>query len=116
MERFVGIVHVIDTSARALKEAIYSLLSQHSLSSSQIRGQGYDRASNMQGDISSLKTLIMRDTPSTYCIICFAHQLQLTLVAVASKVDDVAWLFYSITNVLNCIGASFKRRDKLREK
>ncbi|XP_009623456.2 uncharacterized protein [Nicotiana tomentosiformis] len=85
IERFLSIVHVKDTYAKSLKEAIYSLLLEHSLSKFEIRGQGYDGASNMQGEINGLKTLIMNDTPSAYCIHYFAHQLQLTLVAVAKK-------------------------------
>ncbi|XP_015159887.1 zinc finger MYM-type protein 1-like [Solanum tuberosum] len=56
VERFIDLVHVSDTSACSLKKAIYSLLSVHSLSPSKIRGQGYDGASNMKGDINGLKT------------------------------------------------------------
>ncbi|XP_060182153.1 uncharacterized protein LOC132611798 [Lycium barbarum] len=115
VERFVGIIHVSDTSARSLKEAIYSFLSDHSLSPSQIRGQGYDGASNMQGELNGLKTLILNETPSAYCIHCFAHQLQLTLVALAKKNSNVDDFFCIVTNVLNIVGASFKRRDLLRE-
>nr|XP_009777610.1 PREDICTED: zinc finger MYM-type protein 1-like [Nicotiana sylvestris] len=114
VERFVGLVHVSDTSACSLKEAIYSLLSDHSLSPSQIRGQGYDGASNMRGEISGLKTLIMKDSSSAYYIHCFAHQLQLTLVAMSKKHLDVEDFFFHVTNVLNVIGVSFKRRDLLR--
>ncbi|XP_070040175.1 uncharacterized protein LOC142177355 [Nicotiana tabacum] len=44
-ERFLGIVHVSDTSSSSLQKAIYSLLLDHSLSKSKIRGQGYDGAS-----------------------------------------------------------------------
>jgi len=54
----------------------------------QIRGQGYDGASNMKGDIKGLKTLIMQESPSAYYIHCFAHQLQLVLVAVAKGNTD----------------------------
>ncbi|XP_009613943.2 uncharacterized protein [Nicotiana tomentosiformis] len=56
VERFVCLVHVSDISACSLKEEIYSLLSDHSLSTSKIRGQGYDGASNMKGEINGLKT------------------------------------------------------------
>ena len=38
VERFLGIVHVDDTSALSLKDAILSLLMEHSLSPSMIRG------------------------------------------------------------------------------
>ncbi|XP_060210752.1 uncharacterized protein LOC132637721 [Lycium barbarum] len=115
IERFLSVVHVKDTSARSLKDAIYSLLLEHNLSSSQIRGQGYDGASNMQGEINGLKTLIMKDSPSAYCTHCFAHQLQLTLVAVAKKHHEVDQFFDILANVLNVIGGSFKRREMLRD-
>ncbi|XP_059277721.1 uncharacterized protein LOC132031852 [Lycium ferocissimum] len=109
IERFVGIVHVNDTSARSMKETLYSFLSDHSLSPSQIRGQGYDGASNMQGELNGLKSLILRDTPSAYSTHCFAHQLRLTLVAFVKKNSDVDDFFCIVTNVLNIVGASYKR-------
>ncbi|XP_060170421.1 uncharacterized protein LOC132601341 [Lycium barbarum] len=115
IERFVGIVHVNDTSARSMKETVYSFLSDHSLSPSQIRGQGYDGASNMQGELNGLKSLILRDTPSAYSTHCFAHQLQLTLVALVKKTSDVDDFFCIVTNVLNIVEASYKRRDLLRQ-
>ncbi|XP_048493292.1 uncharacterized protein LOC125493812 [Beta vulgaris subsp. vulgaris] len=61
---------------------------EHSLSFSRVRGQGYDGASNMQGAINGLKTLILNESPSAHCVHCFTHQLQLTLVAVAKKNAD----------------------------
>ncbi|XP_047264527.1 uncharacterized protein LOC107865322 [Capsicum annuum] len=55
IERFIGLVHVTDTSACSLKKTIYSLLPDHSLSLSKIRGQGYDGASNMKGEINVIE-------------------------------------------------------------
>ncbi|KAH0665562.1 hypothetical protein KY285_026768 [Solanum tuberosum] len=115
IESFLGIVHVGDTSARSLQKVIYSLLLDHSLCLSRLRGQGYDGASNMQGEKNGLKSLILQDAPSAYYIHCFAHQLQLTLVALSKKHPDVKNFFYVVTNVLNTIGTSFKRRDLLRQ-
>ncbi|XP_021734862.1 zinc finger MYM-type protein 1-like [Chenopodium quinoa] len=115
MERFVGIVHVGDTTALSLKDAILSLLVEHSLSPSMIRGQGYDGASNMMGEINGLKTLIMNDTPRDYYIHCFAHQLQLTLVAIAKRNDSCGWLFEILANLLNVVGVSCKRREMIRD-
>ncbi|XP_047258742.1 uncharacterized protein LOC124890939 [Capsicum annuum] len=71
-ERVIAIVHVGDTSAKTLKETICSFLMRHSLSTSKIRGQSYDGASNMQGEMNGLKALILQETPSAYCI----HSLQ----------------------------------------
>ena len=116
IERFLGLVHVSDTTAASLKLAIEKLFSKHSLSISRLRGQGYDGASNMRGEFNGLKTLIMNDNASAYYIHCFAHQLQFTLVAVAKKHAQVALLFNIVSNVVNVAGGSSKRQDLLREK
>ena len=60
IERFLGIVHVASTTALSLKCAIECLLYEHNLSSLKLCGQGYDEASNTQGDINGLKTLILK--------------------------------------------------------
>ncbi|GJY90603.1 zinc finger MYM-type protein 1-like protein [Tanacetum coccineum] len=104
-----------DTTALTLRDGIYSMLAEHSLSPSRIRGQGYDGASNMKGGINGLKTLILKETQSAYYIHCFAHQLQLTLVVVSKKSMDCSWLFETLTNLLNVVGVSCKRADMLRE-
>ena len=83
--RFLGITHVNNTAAVTLKSAIEEVFNKHSLSISRLRWQGYNRASNMQGELNGLKTLILKDNPSTYNVHYFAHQLQLTLVAVAKN-------------------------------
>ncbi|PIN00402.1 Tam3-transposase (Ac family) [Handroanthus impetiginosus] len=115
MERFIGILHVRDTSASSLKESIASLLAQHSLSMSYIRGQCYDGASNMQGQFNGLKALIQRENRSAHSVHCFSHQLQLTLVGISKKCDEVAGVVNLVSAVLNVVGASFKRRDELRD-
>ena len=99
----------------SLKEAIATLLIDHGLTITQIRGQGYDGASNMRGEIKGLKTLIMKESPSAYYIHCFAHQLQLVLVAVAKGNDDCVWFFDRVSLLLNVIGVSCKRHDMLRD-
>ncbi|XP_074559177.1 uncharacterized protein LOC141815131 [Curcuma longa] len=50
-ERFFGLVHVSDTTALTLKDAIYSALAHYNLDVQNIRGQGYDGASNMRVNI-----------------------------------------------------------------
>ncbi|XP_024195986.1 zinc finger MYM-type protein 1-like [Rosa chinensis] len=85
IERFIGIEHVANTTAITLKEAIDALLCKHGLSISSLRGQGFDGASNMSGELNGLKTLILRENSNAFYVHCFAHQLQLALVAVAKK-------------------------------
>ncbi|PIN23543.1 hypothetical protein CDL12_03726 [Handroanthus impetiginosus] len=89
MERFIGILYIRDTSALSLKGSIDSLLTQHSLSTSYIRGQCHDKPSNMQG--------------------------QLTLVRICKKCDEVAGVVNLVSAMLNVVWASFKRRDELRD-
>ncbi|KAL4594939.1 hypothetical protein ACB092_12G055100 [Castanea dentata] len=113
-EQFLGIVHVADTSALSLKAAIEFLFCKYSLSLSRLRGQGYDGASNMQGEFNGLKTLILKENKSAFYVHCFAHQLQLTLVAVANKHTDIAEFFSLVSKIVTIVGASCKRREFLR--
>ncbi|XP_059285947.1 uncharacterized protein LOC132039491 [Lycium ferocissimum] len=115
MEAFIGLVHVKDTSALSLKKAIVDVLTHHSFTLSYVRGQCYDGASNMQGELGGLKTLIKQESRSAHSVRCFAHQLQLTLVAVSKKCVQVGELVLLVSNVLNVLGASFKCVDGFRE-
>ncbi|KAJ9557363.1 hypothetical protein OSB04_011977 [Centaurea solstitialis] len=104
IERFLAIEHVPNTTSISLKTAIDNVFSRHGLSISNLRGQGYDGDSNMQGELGGLKTLILNENPSAYYVHCFAHQLQLTLVAVAKKNLKIASLFFLLSNVVNVVG------------
>ncbi|XP_075657819.1 uncharacterized protein LOC142627799 [Castanea sativa] len=115
IERFLGIVHVASTTVLSLKYAIECLLCEHNLSLSKLRGQGYDGASNMQGDINGLKTLILKENKSAFNVHCFAHQLQLTIVAVAKNHINIAEVFYVVSNLVIVVEGSCKRRDALRD-
>lgn len=114
VERFLGIVHVEDTTALTLKTAIGTLLKDQGLSFSMVRGQGYDGASNMKGHANGLKKLIMDESPSAYYVHCFAHQLQLTLVGVAKQSGDCVWFFNQLAYLLNVLGMSCKKIRLLR--
>ncbi|XP_028070700.1 zinc finger MYM-type protein 1-like [Camellia sinensis] len=103
-------------NALSLKQAMENLFSRLGLSISRLRGQGYDGASNMQGEFNGLKTLILKENPCAYYVHCFAHQLQLALVAVAKNNNQIALLFTLVSNVVNVVGASCKHRDIVREK
>ena len=111
IERFLGIVHVRDTTSLSLKASIESLFAKHGLSMSSLRGQGYDGASNMQGEFNGLKSLIMLENKSVFYVHSFAHQLQLTLVAIAKKHKKIGSFFNLVTSLSNTVGISYKRKD-----
>ncbi|XP_021852415.2 uncharacterized protein [Spinacia oleracea] len=99
-----------------LKAANESLLMEFSLTFSQVRDQGYDGESNIQGSTSGLKTLILNECSQAYFVHCFAHQLQLTQVSLAKKNSDRFWFFVDVLEtLLNFVGGSPKRKEFLRE-
>ena len=99
----------------SLKYAIERLLCEHNLSLSKLRRQGYDGASNMYGNINGLKTLILKENKSAFYVHCFAHQLQLTLVAIAKNHINIAEFFYVVSNLVTVVGGSCKRQYALRD-
>ncbi|XP_050133113.1 uncharacterized protein LOC126609162 [Malus sylvestris] len=115
IEMFIGVQHVPDTTSNTLKEFIDAFIHFNELSFSNLRGQGYDGASNLKGEFNGLKTKILNDHPCAFYGYCFAYQLQLALVSVAKDNVDVNTFFLLANNVVNNIGVSCKRHDALRE-
>ncbi|ESR54147.1 hypothetical protein CICLE_v10024545mg [Citrus x clementina] len=93
-ERFFEVVNVMETTAVTLKKEICNVLARYDLLVENIRWQGYNGASNMRGAWNGLQVLFLKDCPYAYYIHCFAHQLQLILVAASNDLPDV-WLFFS---------------------
>nr|CAE05818.1 OSJNBa0028M15.10 [Oryza sativa Japonica Group] len=115
IERFVGLVHVTETTSAYLKSSIDALFAKLKLTLKQVRGQGYDGASNMRSEFNGLQSLIMRENSSAYYVHCFDHQLQLVPVAIVRKHKGVSDFFTKISILLNVVGGSSKRRDLIRD-
>ncbi|ESR42238.1 hypothetical protein CICLE_v10013343mg, partial [Citrus x clementina] len=113
-ERFFEIVNVDETKALTLKNEICNVLAQYNLLVENLRGQGYDGASNMAGEWNGLQSLFLNDCSYAYYVHYFAHRLQLVLVAVSKEVHEV-WLFFSkLSSIINFASASFKRYSELK--
>ncbi|KAI3715575.1 hypothetical protein L6452_22561 [Arctium lappa] len=113
-ERFLDLVHVKDTTSLTLRNEISSSLSFHKLDVQDIRGQGYDGASNMRGEWNGLQALFLKECPYAYYIYCFAHQLQLALVAASKDVTEVHHFFKNLNFIVNVVCSSCKRNDQLQ--
>ncbi|KAL9681227.1 hypothetical protein QQ045_013008 [Rhodiola kirilowii] len=113
-ERFFKLVSVVDTRSQTLKDEISRILAQYDLNEENMRGQGYDGASNMSGQFNGLQALFLKDCPYAYYVHCFAHRLQLTLNYVAKEVPDVWQFFSTLTMIVNFVDSSAKRHSMLK--
>ncbi|XP_021723948.1 zinc finger MYM-type protein 1-like [Chenopodium quinoa] len=113
-ERFFYLIRVSDTTAATLKRELCSVLARHNLSVENIRGQGYDGASNMRGEWNGYQALFLSNCPYSYYIHCFAHRLQLALVAASRDVRVIHQFFSNLTFIINVIVSSLKRVDQLQ--
>ncbi|XP_050210749.1 uncharacterized protein LOC126661039 [Mercurialis annua] len=113
-EQLFSVVHVRDTKAITLRDEIFSILARHNLSIQNIRGQGYDGASNMRGEWNGLQVLVCDACPYAYYIHCLAHRLQLALVVASREVANVHQFFTNLVFIINIVTASTKRNDKLK--
>ncbi|XP_074362588.1 uncharacterized protein LOC141702881 [Apium graveolens] len=116
VEQFFGVVHVKDTTTFSLKDDVDNFFAMHGLSISKVRGQGYDGASNMRGELNGLKTLILNENPYARYIHCFSHQLQLVVMTIAEGNQFISDFFDYLSLITNAVGASCKRKDELRQK
>ncbi|XP_058211520.1 uncharacterized protein LOC131323690 [Rhododendron vialii] len=68
----------------------------------------------MRGAWNGLQALFLKDCPYAYYIHCFAHRLQLALVA-AAETESSIWLFFSkLTSIVTLVDASPKRHTELQ--
>ncbi|XP_075655011.1 uncharacterized protein LOC142625203 [Castanea sativa] len=72
-ERFFHVVYVRDTTALTLKKEICVVLSRYDLHIENIRGQGYDGASNMHGEWNGLQAPFFKECPYAYYVHCMSH-------------------------------------------
>jgi hypothetical protein len=113
IERFLGIKHVKETTAEALKKALVEMLHKHGLLIAKLRGQGYDGASNMRGEFNGVQKLIRDENPYAFYMYYFAHRLRLVVVAVSRCCSSIEDFFEYVTLIMNYVGSSCKRKDIL---
>ena len=77
MERTIKTVHVADTMATALRDAVLTALKGFGLNPEKCRGWGYDGASYMSGKYNGLATLIKMVCKHAMYTHCCAHRLNL---------------------------------------
>ncbi|XP_024164387.1 uncharacterized protein LOC112171435 [Rosa chinensis] len=113
-ERFFKIVSVPNTTSQTLKDEISKVLTMYNLQVRNMRGQGYDGASNMRGIYNGLQALFLQECPYAYYVYCFDHRLQLTLNATAKGVYEIWQFFSTLSLIVNFVDSSAKRHSALQ--
>jgi hypothetical protein len=112
-ERFFDLIHVANTRSLTLKDELCFVLSNHGFNIQNLRGQGYDGASNMRGELNGLQALFLQECPYAYYVHCYAHRLQLALVDASKEVVPISQFFQKLIFVINTVDSSSKRHDEL---
>ncbi|KAG5570901.1 hypothetical protein H5410_060667 [Solanum commersonii] len=104
VERFIGIIHVHDTSALCLKEAIVNYLATF-FEFIFYTGQCYDGASNMQGRLSGLKWEVLLNVWMNFENLKQKVQVALDMGEVESgRIESRTWS----ARVANTLGSHYK--------
>jgi hypothetical protein len=70
----------------------------------------------MRGEFNGLQKLIRDENPYVFYIHCFAHQLQLVVVAVSKCCSSLEDFFNYVTLIVSTTSSSCKRKDLLLHK
>ncbi|OQU84851.1 hypothetical protein SORBI_3004G133201 [Sorghum bicolor] len=114
-ERFFDLIHVKNTKTMTLKNELSKVLSSYAFDVQNLQGQGYDGASNMKGELNGLQALFLKECPYAYYVHCYAHRLQLALVAASKDVVPVTQFFQKLIFIVNTVDSSAKRHDELHD-
>ncbi|XP_065197012.1 52 kDa repressor of the inhibitor of the protein kinase-like [Sycon ciliatum] len=102
------------TTGEALANEIKTQLLNWGLDMTKLRGQGYDGAGNMAGDIRGCAARITAEYPKALYLHCCSHALNLCIMA-ASKINSVAAMWTTLREVSFFFNSSPKRQQKLSE-
>ena len=75
-----------------------------------LRGQGYDGASVMAGEVSGIATQILRQQPKATYYHCKAHNLNLVVSSTCKQVSEIENLFDTLRTLTWFFGGSAKGR------
>lgn len=112
-EDFIGYQSATDLTGENLASQLLSTLREFDLDPSNIRGQGYDGASNMSGKFRGVQTRIREAYPMALYTHCSSHCLSLCF-AKASTLPALRKLFATVSDVCNFFRSSPKRTDVLQ--
>lgn len=114
-EYFIGFFSVQNVKAKTLFDLVKDILILHSLSLSKLRGQCYDGASNVSGNISGLQTRIREEESRALFVHCNAHNVNLAVQDGIEKVLPARKFIGTIKDLINFVRDSPKRISQFKE-
>lgn len=114
-EEFVGFVKLQKTDADTIYKEIMEFIRDCNLDVTNLRGQGYDGASVMAGNVTGVATQILRQQPKAMYCHCRAHNLNLIVSSTCKQVPEIRNLFDTLRTLTWFLGASAKRKEILKK-
>lgn len=108
-ERFLGFVHVSDTTGDNLHHTIKQYLQQLGISLNKMHGQAYDGASNMSGKFKGVASRFQEEEPKALYTHCHAHLLDLAVQRFCEEIRQLRNCLSIVNNLYNLINASANR-------
>ena len=105
----VELVHVPNIKGETLFLSLKDILMRLNLPLELCRGQAYDGAANMQGEVKGLATRFAKENPSALQVHCLAHCLNLCVQDVARQCSSVRDALDLVQEILQLFKLSPKR-------
>lgn len=85
MERFLGLIHVKDSTAEGLFTSIMTFLTENKINVKNLLGLAADNCSVMMGSINSVQIRFKEVIPHIYVLGCVCHSFNLCSSAACGK-------------------------------
>lgn len=110
-EDFVGFVEVDVANAENIARVLLKSMKEWGLDCTKLRGQGYDGASVMMGQISGVQARVKEVFPKAkYLTHCANHKLNLVIIASCTSVADIRNFMNSLQKLSFFFAGSAKRK------
>ena len=96
--------------AEAISTAIVTAIRDVGLSMDNLRGQEYDGASVMLGEVSGVKTRIQQIQPRAFYHHWRAHVLNIVVASTCKSLPEIRSMFDSVSQLTWFLGGSAKRK------